>query len=417
MSSSTPCSLYSLLSVHLILERIAAHLRIRDLYALSATSIPFCVLIRSSPAAWRRLDMQHVKGVLVGDINIDIINEKKEAYAQTGRYPLSMYRVPPLEKLKSFTWDLLEHVRILILDTQFVDVSTLSCILLDPKYHVRLLSLIKVHGLNQAEFLELLVHFVNDAQVRNLRRTLVGIYYFNTRADANNPSRRLERKRFESERNLHPIRFDTPRSACRRPRWYRLFCWLNASRLAGLNPELIRATSGVIAWDAVLCRGPRHALPGTAASSSAFASDVLDPEGCAICHSSPEGPGIMGDQLPMRHPPPLYATSAEAAREPTSGPESMGEGEDTPLRRLAMYEPPLDSESGKRSPFFARCFACLEHRWCMECGKWWCENCYEPGAPESYFATGAAGSGTRVSNLLYLPSLRACSTTSSSQQQ
>ena len=130
----------------------------------------------------------------------------------------------------------------------------------------------------------------------------------------------------------------------------------------------MRECEGIISFDAVLCRGPRHSdtepeRPGKAplpwyTREPAYirpraATRVL--EGCHGCGSAPERFAVFGKsplhQLPLLAPLPLHASTQRACKAPFQ----------------ATSKPYL----------FARCVACMRNRCCESCQKWWCEDCYE----------------------------------------
>jgi len=152
--------------------------------------------------------------------------------------------------------------------------------------------------------------------------------------------------------------------------------WYQPGRMFRRTPisdwaETLQACEGIIHFDAVLCRGPRHDavnfigmdpdapqnhyntyLPPT------LATIALGQAGCAKCGSCPEGPAVFGQspthQLPLLSPPPLHSSSIRAAQYP-------------------------HSKNGLMPKLFVRCAECLKHRWCERCNKWWDESCYKPG--------------------------------------
>lgn len=116
------------------------------------------------------------------------------------------------------------------------------------------------------------------------------------------------------------------------------------------------ACEGLIAFDAVLCQGPRHrnspqfgTIPMLSDSSPAVATYSLS--GCQGCGKAPEGlisTSSHGQvRLPLLAPPPVMASSLRAATSPK-----------TP------------------TSFVPRCGDCIRNRFCTGCHKWWCESCY-----------------------------------------
>lgn len=148
---------------------------------------------------------------------------------------------------------------------------------------------------------------------------------------------------------------------------------------------------GLIAFDAVLCTGPRHlnspvagTLPDPAVTGRPFphwavATDSL--RGCEGCGAAPEGirtfdPSADRTQLPLLPAAPHMSSSLKAATCPASSSPS----------------------------FIARCPSCLDDRHCVDCNKWWCETCYVPPLPSEH----ERGYGTRkVWNRFCIPCNRA----------
>ncbi|KAF7539732.1 hypothetical protein G7Z17_g12360 [Cylindrodendrum hubeiense] len=117
------------------------------------------------------------------------------------------------------------------------------------------------------------------------------------------------------------------------------------------------ACQGLIAFDAVLCQGPRHRnspVYGQAMHPSGCgpAMATFAVGGCASCGKAPEG--LMDPDtthpscLPLLAPPPILSSSVQAATMPGPGAQA----------------------------FTARCGDCLTERYCVCCNKWWCESCY-----------------------------------------
>jgi hypothetical protein len=133
------------------------------------------------------------------------------------------------------------------------------------------------------------------------------------------------------------------------------------------------ACDGIIHFDAVLCRGPRHDPPTTYSQTSSYlppaiARVALGSQGCKTCKSCPEGMAIFGkspsNQIPLMAPPPLHDSTIRAAQRPSTD--------------LGLSNPGM----------IVRCLDCLKSRWCSRCHDWWCESCYMPGQTAS---AGPAG--------------------------
>lgn len=123
--------------------------------------------------------------------------------------------------------------------------------------------------------------------------------------------------------------------------------------------DTLQVCRDIIHFDAILCRGPRHDI--TKVDSKDFlqptiATIALGPNGCETCHSSPEGPALCGQSpdhaLPLLGPVPTHASTVRAAVRPEQ------------------------RSDGSYPQLFLRCEDCLRSRWCEQCNRWWCEDCY-----------------------------------------
>ncbi|KAK3072243.1 hypothetical protein LTS18_014680 [Coniosporium uncinatum] len=124
--------------------------------------------------------------------------------------------------------------------------------------------------------------------------------------------------------------------------------------------ETLQACEGIIHFDAVLCRGPRHTQgsdeQGISHLQPSITTVALGSSGCSNCGSCIEGPAVFGQSpashLPLLAPPPLHEPTIRAAQRPQT---------------IDGLPPP---------PFIARCDDCLRGRWCERCNKFWDEHCY-----------------------------------------
>ena len=163
------------------------------------------------------------------------------------------------------------------------------------------------------------------------------------------------------------------------------------------------ACDGIIAFDSVLCTGPRHfnspawgtvnidALNAAAASPAAanvpafgIATHSLD--GCASCGSAPEGWAVWGEEVftsqrdshgrrtsdscttdigrfPLLAPPPMHSASLRVAMCPTG-------------QSVRSRIPNVGKGKQAKACFIPRCLDCIRDRYCSGCHRWWCESCY-----------------------------------------
>lgn len=134
--------------------------------------------------------------------------------------------------------------------------------------------------------------------------------------------------------------------------------------------DVLVACQGIISFDAMLCYGPRHSALTVASSKSTvngtcwynYTDAYLRPEvanyvmtPCENCHSAPERFARYMesslDRFPILGPPPLHSSRAKDAK--------------------ALSFSPNDNLK-----FLVRCHSCIQNRWCRNCNKWWCEDCY-----------------------------------------
>ena len=138
---------------------------------------------------------------------------------------------------------------------------------------------------------------------------------------------------------------------------------------------ILQVCEGIIAFDAVLCKGPRHSnspVYGKAAylnpetpNIPAVATYAL--KGCAGCGSAPEGATTSSQspfQKPLLSPPSIHASTMAAATCPQKASDS----------------------------FVPRCKDCLWERWCKNCNEWWCEDCYSKAGEALRHSTSPASS-------------------------
>lgn len=126
--------------------------------------------------------------------------------------------------------------------------------------------------------------------------------------------------------------------------------------LLGIDVEKIfEDAEGVMKFDFILCRGPNHDPNFTEDPVVTQLASLPLGFGCMNCGTSPEGPGIYGKTpsgwLPLLAPPPITTSSVEAAWRPPKRPD------------------------GRYPELYARCYTCIQHRRCLRCRSWICENC------------------------------------------
>ncbi|KAL9117866.1 MAG: hypothetical protein Q9187_005590 [Circinaria calcarea] len=268
----------------------------------------------------------------------------------------------------------LRDVHTLVLDGFPVTADIIHEIICDNSYNVRILSIRRVKNLNSSKLMQVLKYAVRRDRPSGTPK-LKGLYLFgdmeipaqsvpNPASDITHSSGRGVTTSIgaqlgmqwnqRSQQALSTALRTSPDS------WYeasgqviRLHATVNASAIEWA--ETLRLCQSIIAFDAVLCRGPYHEKTGR----PEIATIALGRTGCQVCHSAPEGLARYGGEttpydLPLLSPPPLHSSRVTAAQ------------------RVSAH-----GVSTTDIPFLARCEGCISNRYCEGCKKFWCENCYE----------------------------------------
>lgn len=386
-SDDLPCSLADLLSNTLILRQTAPYLPVSALCALSRTSKALHHVILQSPEAFRYLDLSPIKSAIVpfdGPLDVGGISWRSErmdeALSEDEFYsgPLRgiFYR---LEKLH-----LLRNVHTLVLDGLSVTAELVKELLTEERYNVRILSIREVKHLNERKLQQYLRYAVRPSRPEGTPR-VKGIYLFGPRDPTLLPASPTVNKfatsasrgvmssqgaQIGAEWNQKSSEALNAALAQVEDKWYQSSGKMIPKRPSPEWAEILQACEGIITFDAVLCRGPRHdpskayIREGTADGHlhpasflrPAIATVALGSAGCESCQSCPEGPAVFGfsppSQLPLLSPVPLHGSTIRAAQIPHT------------------------TDGSPPQPLFVRCEDCLKGRWCERCHKWWDEACY-----------------------------------------
>ena len=380
--------LLSLLSNTLILRHFVPYLPITGLLNLSATSKSFFHLIYDTPNVFRYLDLSTLKGASVNFGSIDPGGEiwraerMDESVTEEDFHAGALRGIFASLKKKG----VLQDVRTLILDGLSVPAGVLSEIFFDEPFNVRIISIRNVKNLQERKLMEVIERACSPNRTQNPK--VKGIYFFcktesigsktgarhmpnASVAGSAGPTGASEGVTNSLGAALGAMPFPARLPYDGPDPWYAASGALikppvTATWNAGDWGRILELASGLIAFDAVLCRAPNHDavihdqihthhkndpnyheyyIP---AKLPRIAAVALGPGGCQICHSAPEGPVKFGKMLPLLSPPPLHSSLIIDAQRVRSN------GVDT-----------------ADLPFYARCKACLLHRWCEGCGKFW----------------------------------------------
>jgi hypothetical protein len=372
-----PTSLFDLLSIDLILRQITPYLPIAALLKLAATGKSLQRLIYTNSEAWRYLDLSRARSATIDTSPIDAGGISWRAERMDEALTEDDFYSGPLRGIfsKLHSKGVLGYVQTLVLDGLSVPADLVREIIAEERFNVRILSLRECKHLNQTKLQQVLRYAVRPGRPDGSPK-LRGLYTFGLRdlpqAPRSNrapPSRTApqapagvlgsEGAQIGSEWNWRSSAtlYDSLPSDDQQ-RWYDR----SGRVLIGTTSawaDTLSDCEGIIAFDAVLCRGPRHDITTTTSKDflkPAIAGVALGQLGCETCGSCPEGPAVFGrtdeKTLPLLAPPPLHASTVRAAHRP----ETM---------------------TSEFPPLIVRCEDCLRGRWCERCNRSWCETCYQ----------------------------------------
>ena len=373
-----PTSLLDLLSNNIILRQISPYIPIKTLLALSASSKVYRSLLQGSREAFEYLDLSCVKSAsaVLDTSPIDTGGIRWRAERMDEALTEDEFYCGPLRGIFSRLRQqhILAHVHTLVLDGLSVPADLVREIIAEDRFNVRLLSIRDCKHLNESKLNQVLRYAVRPSRPQGTPK-LRGLYIFGHK-DVSASSRKSASiaNSVQSTENSTGIMgsegaqigaawnersSQTLSSSMGLPedKFYRSMGRV-VRRLLSEWTETMLACQGVIAFDAVLCRGPRHdpAIGKGAYLPPTIATVALGPGGCETCGSCPEGPAVFGkDQeicFPLLGPPPIHSSTVKEAQRPATDPVAA------------------------RSPLILRCEDCLRGRWCERCNKWWCEDCY-----------------------------------------
>ncbi|KAL2355336.1 hypothetical protein BJ546DRAFT_1025615 [Cryomyces antarcticus] len=374
-----PHTLYDLLSNSLILQQTAPYIPVSGLLALASASKSFKSLIHNSREAFRYLDLTTVKVVSVSESSapIDVGGVSWRSQRMDEGLTEDEFYCGPIRGIFSNLErrGVLQHVRTLILDGLSVPAELVNQIVSEDRFRVHILSIREVKNLNERKLQQVLLHAVRDSRPVGALK-LKGLYFFGPKPhrSSNAPAKAAARPsavqsptgvtssegaQIGAEWNQRSSTALSSSLVRTQDEWYQ-----PAGRIfpRSFSPEwatTLQACSGKIAFNAVLCRGPRHNPESPSWLRPAIATIALGPTGCGGCGTCPESPALFHgpswstQHFPLLDPIPIHSYTLDAARTPA-----------TPR----LSSPP---------PLIVRCEDCLRGRWCERCNKWWCESCYQ----------------------------------------
>ncbi|KAL5403078.1 hypothetical protein PMIN03_010161 [Paraphaeosphaeria minitans] len=392
--NSHPHDLADILFNSLVLRQTAPYLPVASIFALAATSKALHHTVHHSPDVFRYLDLSTVRSAIVPYAPLDSGGISWRAERMDESLTEDEFYSGPIRGIfsKLQRRHVLHNVQTLVLDGLSVPADLVREIIAEPTFNVRILSIRECKHLNERKLQQVLRYAVRPGRPAGTPK-IKGIYFFGQRETVqekqkqkptNKKSRSPSPKgvmssqgaQIGAEWNHKSSEVLNAALTLSSDRWYQCFGRMMAKRASLDWAETIKVCEGVIAFDAVLCRGPRHdparafisnsdsessGLPHPASYlSPAVATVALGPKGCETCHSCPERPAVFGQspssKLPLLSPIPLHSSSLRAAQIPHT------------------------VDGSKPPPLFVRCEDCLKGRWCERCHKWWDEDCYTVSA-------------------------------------
>ncbi|KAI9835023.1 MAG: hypothetical protein M1838_005402 [Thelocarpon superellum] len=349
------------LSVTLVLRHVAPYLPLSARLSLAATSKTFRALILGTPGVFRYVDLstlQSLKPFTLSDAQHDMLIEQTETWvSEDDVYSEALLGV--FDRMKDMR--ILQDVQTLVLDGLSVPLKVVREIMTSEDFNVRILSLREVVHLDEIRFMQHLQFAVHPSRAVGTPK-VKAIYFFGQREMASKQDA-VQRDEPLPESSLYSppatASSEDTSSMLSDPdhghEWYEATGSMFHHPVSTLWGPLLQECTGIVAFDAVLCRSPRHHHPHRPVPL-AIATLALGPHGCKSCGSSPESPGVLGTSpshhLPLLGPPPLHSSHVRSAQRPPA------------------------TEDGSPPPFYARCASCLQNRWCHRCHEWWCEKCY-----------------------------------------
>ena len=367
-------ALLRLLSNTVVLDHITPYVPVPALLALASTSSEFRSLIMDTPYVFRHLDLRRCRGAHIDSAApIDSGGQVWRNERMDESLTEDDFYSGPLRGIFSDLErrSVLQDVRTLVLDGLTVPTDLITEILMSDRFKISILSIRGCRQLNERKLMQSLQYAVRSTRPKGMPRVR-GIYFFGDKDSTKPPSPgrgsaaraghsdTIENMVVKHDRNSATFSSDSFPGR----RWYEPSGRVLKGPYTRGWAETLQVCEGIIAFDAILCKSPRH-NPDLYAQDNhnppidpfllpAIATVAVGPAGCANCGTSPEGPAVWNESpdecFPLLAPPPVHSSRINVAKCPSLYPN-------------------------ERPALIARCDQCAVNRRCYRCRRWWCSSC------------------------------------------
>ncbi|KAK0265648.1 hypothetical protein B0A54_02299 [Friedmanniomyces endolithicus] len=300
-----PTTLIDLLSNAIVLRQTAPYIPVASLLALSATCRTFRVIITTQKDVWRYLDLTKTATIDTSPIDVGGVTWRAERMDES--LTEDDFYAGPLRGICSHLHrrSVLQYVQTLVLDGMAVPADLVREIVAEDRYKVRVLSIREAKHLNVSILQQVLRYIVRPTRAASTPK-LKALYFFGPKDAARymiGQQQRLEGSQalgvmasegaqIGAEWNHRSSDTLSTSLGDEETKWY------NATGRALRKPQsdwpdTLVACLGLIAFDAVLCRGPRHDI------TKVQSRDFLQPTIATVAL------GSAGCEAPYQRMPPM----------------------------------------------------------------------------------------------------------------
>ncbi|KAK3710831.1 hypothetical protein LTR37_010055 [Vermiconidia calcicola] len=267
-----PVTVIDVLANSVVLRQLAPYLPIRSLLKLSATNKSVRRYLISQPEPWRHLDLTGTTTAIFDSSPIDVGGVSWRAERMDESLTEDDFYAGPLRGIfgRLHQKRILENVQTLILDGLSVPADLVREIVAEDRYRVRVLSLRECNHLNATKLQQVLRYITRPTRAEDTPK-LKALYFFGPKDTTRSALCQHSKSStsgslgvMESEGAQIGAEWNRRSSAALEAcicddeaRWYGSTGKILKRPLSDW-PETLRACKGLIAFDAVLCRGPRH---------------------------------------------------------------------------------------------------------------------------------------------------------------